>query len=575
MRYLHEAGKSFAEAHPEAARYLNIESITDRDPYVERLFEGFAFLAGRIHERLDDELPVYTEGLCSLLYPHFLCPVPSMCLVELRPKPGMIQETTVLKRGLEIRSAPTGDERAVCQFQTTAAVRLQPMQIGDAGVDWRADGSSSARMRFKFQRGVDPRKLTLSPLRLYFHGDPATASTMHRFFTQHVARVTVQAEPAGGSALLYGQRWVLPGALGADEGLLPYSPGTPQALRLLQEYLCFRRKFWCVDLDGLDQLELSSDAEGFAVEIAFDERFPENRRFNAENVRLHCVPAVNLFTVDAEPIRVEHLESEYLIVPSVRYRRSQAIYDVQEVVGIEDGTARRSTYAPFLGFRENLSSREESTYVIRRRTGPMGRPESYISLSSPSAGDGGSLKSQTLSLRVRCTNGFLPREKLHEGMLDRLAPDVPQLVQPTNITQPSLILYPPIDRHEDFYWRLISHWSFNHASVASREPLVGLLALYDWGEGDANRRRYSGIEDVEWAPKDIPYRGAVMRGAEVTLRIRDGHFEDGELNLFGIILSNFFSLYATINSFVHVAIERTPSGKRSEWHPTQGAMPLI
>ncbi|MCK7532145.1 MAG: type VI secretion system baseplate subunit TssF [Marinilabiliales bacterium] len=28
-----------------------------KDPFVERLFEGFAFLAGRIQERLDDEFP--------------------------------------------------------------------------------------------------------------------------------------------------------------------------------------------------------------------------------------------------------------------------------------------------------------------------------------------------------------------------------------------------------------------------------------------------------------------------------------------------------------------------------------
>ena len=63
MRYLHEAGKAFAESHPEEGALLNVGSLTDRDPYVERLFEGFAFLTARIRERLDDELPQYTDGL--------------------------------------------------------------------------------------------------------------------------------------------------------------------------------------------------------------------------------------------------------------------------------------------------------------------------------------------------------------------------------------------------------------------------------------------------------------------------------------------------------------------------------
>lgn len=575
MRYLHEAGKAFAEAHPESARLLNIDSITDRDPYVERLFEGFAFLAGRIHERLDDELPVYTEGLCSLLFPHFLHPVPSFCMMEMRPKPGMIQETTVLERGLEVRSRPVGDEQAVCRFRTTSPIRLQPMQLTDAAADWRADGTSSARLRFRFERGVDAAKLALSPLRLYFHGDPATASSMHLFFTRHVARLSIRAEPEGAATVLYGQRWITPGGFSAEEGLLPYGANTPPGLRLLQEYLCFRRKFWCIDIGGLDQFRPSSDATGFTIEIAFDDRYPENRRFSAENVRLNCAPAVNLFSTDAEPIRADHLDAEYRVVPSARYRRSQSVYDIEEVIGIEDGTARRHTFTPFLSFKHDARPGGGDAYVTRRRMGPMDRPETYISLSDSAPDAGSPPRVQTLSLKIRCTNGSLPREKLQEGALDKLAPDVPQLVQPTNITQPTLILYPPVERHQDFYWRLISHWSFNHLSVASRDALVGLLSLYDWSGTEANRRRYSGITDVRWAPKDVPFRGAVMRGAEVTLAIQDGHFEDGELNLFGAVISSFFSLYATINSFVHLVIELTPSGKRFEWYPTRGAMLVI
>ena len=90
LRYLYQAGKEFARTHPGIARYLHIdsESKEDRDPYVERLFEGFAFLTGRIRERLDDELPELTESLCSMLWPHLLRPVPSLAVVEFRPRPG-------------------------------------------------------------------------------------------------------------------------------------------------------------------------------------------------------------------------------------------------------------------------------------------------------------------------------------------------------------------------------------------------------------------------------------------------------------------------------------------------------
>jgi len=82
MRYLLEAGEEFARAHPEQAAMLNLDKAGACDPYVERLFEGFAFLMGRLREKLNDDLPELTEGLVSLLWPHYLRTIPSMSVVE-------------------------------------------------------------------------------------------------------------------------------------------------------------------------------------------------------------------------------------------------------------------------------------------------------------------------------------------------------------------------------------------------------------------------------------------------------------------------------------------------------------
>lgn len=62
MRYLREAGKEFAQAYPDRAAMLNLDKPGARDPYVERLFEGFAFLMGRLREKLDDDLPELLKG---------------------------------------------------------------------------------------------------------------------------------------------------------------------------------------------------------------------------------------------------------------------------------------------------------------------------------------------------------------------------------------------------------------------------------------------------------------------------------------------------------------------------------
>ena len=215
MRYLQDAAKVFAKAHPEQARYLNVDSVSDRDPYVERLFEGFAFLSGRIHKRLDDEMPEYTESLIQLLYPHFLKPIPALTIVEFDVEPGLVQETTVLDRGLEVRSDPVGEERVPCRFTTTQDTPLHPIRLEEAALQYPGGETSSARLRFALNRGVSHEQLDLPSLRLHFHADAAVASTMHLFFTRHVSHVKVSA-PGASPVLLRGQQWVRPAGLAAQ-----------------------------------------------------------------------------------------------------------------------------------------------------------------------------------------------------------------------------------------------------------------------------------------------------------------------------------------------------------------------
>ncbi len=78
-----------------------------KDPFVERLFEGFAFLAGRIQERLDDEFPEIAGGILEILFPNLLKPFPSCSILQLKHKPGAISKPVVVPRGSEIQT-PTG-----------------------------------------------------------------------------------------------------------------------------------------------------------------------------------------------------------------------------------------------------------------------------------------------------------------------------------------------------------------------------------------------------------------------------------------------------------------------------------
>ena len=85
LQHLREMGAEFAEQFPKIASRLGMNGLEVADPYVERLLEGFAFLAARVQLKLDAEFPRFTQALLEIVYPHYLAPTPSMVVVQLKP----------------------------------------------------------------------------------------------------------------------------------------------------------------------------------------------------------------------------------------------------------------------------------------------------------------------------------------------------------------------------------------------------------------------------------------------------------------------------------------------------------
>src|SRR5271167_2310618 len=90
LRHLRETAAEFGRDFPKIAGRLSLDRDAKEicpDPYVERLLEGFAFLAARVHLKLDAEYPRFTQTLLETVYPHYLSPVPSMAVVRFEIDP--------------------------------------------------------------------------------------------------------------------------------------------------------------------------------------------------------------------------------------------------------------------------------------------------------------------------------------------------------------------------------------------------------------------------------------------------------------------------------------------------------
>ncbi|WP_020203997.1 type VI secretion system baseplate subunit TssF [Cupriavidus sp. WS] len=585
MRYLREAGKEFAQAFPDRARMLNIDRIGERDPHVERLFEGFAFLMGRLRHKLDDELPELTEGLVSMLWPHYLRMIPSLSILELTPTAGALQRHETLPAGLEVTSDPialstqaaNGGDSVECIYRTTQPVDLYPLRLTEASAHAREDGRSVIRMRLALQMQGRREQLAVPRLRLYLHADRPLALALYAALTAEPLAVQVRvpgypADRPGAPQPMAGLR-LEPAGFAAEERLWPKPDNAFGGYQLLLEYFTFPEKFMFVDLVGLDMDAIPQDAEHFDVEVVLHKPFPDDMRFSAENVRLFCTPIINLFELEANPISVTHFETEYRVRAMEQHGQHVEAYSVDTVRGFEAGSGQRFEYAPFAAFRHRggmlRHEMPERYFHTRVRRGPSGRFDTWVVLGGHAWEQQQTMPQETLSLSVTGTNGMLPRKGLREAGITRMRGGFTNIGTVRNLTAPTLPVYPPTG--DRFHWRVLSHLAPNYLSLLDAEVLRGSLALYDWTDGELNRRRIDAISDVRHRPLQKLVKGGLLRGVEIVVTLDSPRFAgEGDVELFGEMLNRFLSLYATVNLYTRLVIVSQPTGKRLAWPDSKG-----
>src|SRR5947208_384265 len=128
LQYLRKQGEEFAREFPLIGGRLSLDVVPCPDPYVERLLEGFAFLAARVHLKLDAEFPRFTQNLLEIIYPHYLSPTPSMAVVQFQPEltDAALAEGPPVPRGTPIRTLLGKGEQTTCEYRTAHDTPLWP-----------------------------------------------------------------------------------------------------------------------------------------------------------------------------------------------------------------------------------------------------------------------------------------------------------------------------------------------------------------------------------------------------------------------------------------------------------------
>jgi type VI secretion system protein ImpG len=612
LRHVREMAGEFAREFPKIAGRLSLDKDAKEicpDPYVERLLEGFAFLAARIHLKLDAEFPRFTQSLLETVYPHFLPPVPAMAVVRFDPEENdpALAAGVVVPRSTLLRSNLGKGERTACTFQTAHAVRLLPLRIVEAryftrdviqlNLPGEIQAKAAFRLRLQATAGVSFAGMRIDPLRLFLRGaDDLPGWIYEQIFARKVALVLQSPEERGKTLAVLPATTLSQSGFVPDEALLPHSARSFEGYRLLREYFAFPQRFRFFELDDFG--EAAKACHGGHLDLVIVLNDVDTRlegRVEASGFELFCTPVINLFSKVLDRVDLSNRFSEFHVVADHNRPLDFEIFEIESVTGYGSEPGQEQEFRPFYLARDT-DARAGSFYTLNRvprvltakekqfgRRSTYGGTEVYMSLvdvnSSPYRPD-----LRQLGIRALCTNRHLPIQMAvgvgrTDFTMDASAPvtSIRCLVGPT-LPTPSLA-------EGRFSWRLISHLSLNYLSLVDSQPDAGalglrdILRLYTNAADQHIARQIEGVLSIQSKPilRRVKTPGPITfaRGLEVTITLEETAFEGIGAFAMGAVLEQFLAKYVSLNSFTETVIKTRQRGEIMRWPPRMGKRQIL
>ncbi|SFT53666.1 type VI secretion system baseplate subunit TssF [Pseudomonas marincola] len=582
---LRQLGRRFAKRSPALAPFL---LQAGRDPDVERLLEGFAFLTGRLRQKLDDELPELSHSLMHLLWPNYMRPLPAFSILQFEPltESGPAHK---VQRDTPVESVPV--DGVTCHFRTCYPTEILPLELQALSYSMQGDGAL-LNLRLAMTSEGHLGSLDLSRLRLHFTGERYISQTLYLGLLRHLNAIELvpldsENKPflsEGDKTISFGLSpdRVQPVGFAEEEALIPYPLNSFRGYRYLQEYFAFQDKFLFVDLTGLDRLnalpeEILKQTRGFEIRFNLAKGNLQRARPTLDNIALNCTPIVNLFKHDASPIRFDGKQDEYLVVPAKYNLEHCGVFSIDAVLGWRPGGLGYRDYVPFESFEHDPSfdvPQALAHYSIRQRASlHHDGLDTHLSFSMSEEEI-----NETLSIELTCTNQNLPR-KLKLGDICVPSDGTPEFLKFKNITAATSSFAPPLN--QDFLWKLISNMSLNYLSLANVDALKVILetydlpSFYDQHAQRVSKRLLGGLKSIKHTHVDRLHQGLPIRGLCSVLSMdSQGYICEGDLFVFASVLNEFFALYASLNSYHELRVEST-QGEVYTWMPRMGLQPLL
>ncbi len=604
LTHLQEVGAEFAREFPKIASRLGMEGAEVADPYVERLLEGFAFLAARVQLKLDAEQPRLIAHLLESIYPNFLAPVPSMMVARFgvdTTDPNLIKGYPV-PRGSALQSELPRGQDTRCEFRTAHAVTLWPIELVGAQYFSHAPdlplkhlppalgAKGGLRLRLRAGGGISFDQLKLDKLALYISAPDGVAFRLHELVLGATLGSWVGTEPGQALAQWRGPESVQPMGYAADQALLPEAHRSFSGCRLLQEAAAMPQRFLFFEINGLAQRLARVDGSEAEIVLLFNRGDATLEPLvDANSLSLHCTPAINLFPKRLDRIQLGPGTWEYHVVPDRTRPMDYEVHSLQSVIGFGSGKLGQQTFWPLYATYHQAPREVPGYYTARREPrllsprqkehGPRSSyigDEVFLSLVDPQHAPYREDIRQ-LSISAWVTNRDLPMLLPHNGQAG--AAPAWRLDAPGPVLRVDALRGPtrPVGRRPagELGWSLVGLLTMNQLPWADEPPaqaaatLRRLLALYGPPDDVTWQRQIDGVRSVSARSvvRRLPFGGPLTfgTGSEITLELDELAFQGNGVFLFASVLERYFARYAAINTFTQLSLVSAQRGPLKRW----------
>jgi type VI secretion system protein ImpG len=630
LAHLREVGAEFAQAFPKIAARLTMDGIEVADPYVERLLEGFAFLAARVQLKLKAEYPQFVQHLLETLYPNALAPTPSMAVLRLQPDlsdPHLVKGARVARgsavhvnvNGATSPGSASAERR--CEFRTAHEVCLWPLDITAvrysahtadlplAQLPVARQARSSLRLRLRLHGGARWETLPLDTLSLHLSGPDDIGQRLHALLVSALIGSWVPVPPSSSPSTNASTQWrhaedsLRTQGFADHEALLPETLRGFSGHRLMQEYAALPQRFLFVELTQLrTRLARVSGTEAEVV-LLFDQVDPSLEALvDAEALTLFCTPAINLFPRRLDRIQLSpgtaHTEGsspqpwEHHVVPDRARPMDFEVHSLLGVTGYGVGPVAEQSFLPLYSTFHPEPMQHAAYYSLRReprllspRQQQQGSRSSYVGtevylslvdpLQAPYAED-----VRQLALSALVTNRDLPLLIGSSSAWALETPGAVKSVQALHAPSAPQVRWP----RGELGWQLISQLTLNHLSIVDEAPeraaaaLRSLLALHGPQQGPWPHQ-IEGIRAVnaQVVTRRLPFEGPLTfgRGVQIDVTVDELAFQGHSAVLLGAVLEHYFARQAAINSFTLTRLHSTHRGLLMQWPARVGTGQIL